>query len=397
MVKRACLAVMWLALVAILASCGPTADTVATPEPGPMPSPADTPVPSSPPAVCQGRIAFVARDGGEEDISVVNADGTGLVNLTNGEGTETTPAWSPDGTRIVFARHAGNSDIYTIRPDGSDLVRLTDQTSRDYAPAWSPDGQSVLLGSQAGYASELFVVSAEGGEAVALTDSKAHKPDLAWSPDGSRIAFTMLDGYNQGDVFVMTAPGETGTAGRGVTNLTQHAAHDCCAAWAPDSSRLLFLSSRSDKEAGQASDSRVSSGVVRAFTTVVPKQPRDIYVIGGDGSGLTRLTDGQGYEKHASWSPDGKRIAFVSDRDGNDEVYVMTVSGGADAGGGDLIRLTNSPDDNTYPAWSPDGRCLAFVSYLDGNLGLWVVTVDGRGLSRLADSADWGSGPSWSP
>ncbi len=412
--KQTCLVLLCLLAATILASCGPTAGTTGTPESGPTQSPASTPEPMGTPTACQGRLAFVGRSDGEQDIFVINADGSGLTNVTNGGGPEDSPSWSPDGTRIVFSRHVGNSDIYTIRLDGSDLVRLTDEPSREYAPAWSPDGRLVIFGSTRGSTTEILVVSVEGGTTVPLTGSAAHKPDFAWSPEGSpggeHIAFTMLDGYNQGDVFVIAAPDETGAGGSSATNLTQHAAHDCCVDWAPDGEWLLFLSSRSNKGAGQdlrttallvradpGSDLSRSSGVVRPLTTAVPEQPRDIYIIRKDGSELTRVTDGVGHARHATWSPDGRSIAFVSDRDGNDEIYVMLLAEGAGVAAGELSRLTQSPEDNSHPTWSPDGSCLAFASYHDGESALHVMNADGSGQTRLAENIVWSRGPSWSP
>jgi Tol biopolymer transport system component len=415
--KRTCAVLIWLLVAVILVACGPTGETSSD-----RVSVSATPLSNNKPtvaaALCLGRIAYVGRAGGERNIFVVNADGSGLVNLTNGADSERSPSWSPDGARIAFARHVVASDIYTIRPDGSELVRLTDWPSREYAPSWSPDGKQVLFGSTGGNASELFVVGVEGGEAVPLvTGSGAHKPDFAWSPDGSRIAFTMLNGYNQGDVFVMAAPGEMGAAGSGVTNLTQHLAHDCCVSWAPDGERLLFLSSRSGKETKapvgerwygsqstnllveSAPDSALMASSVeeRLITTVMPETPEGIYVIDADSGDVTRLTNGEGKERYASWSPDGKRIAFMSDRTGSDEIYVMTVADGPEAGSGALARLTDSLEDERYPTWSPDGTCLAFVNYHDGESELCVMNVDGGGLTKLTDNADWGSRPSWSP
>lgn len=419
MIRRGFTFLFWLLMASALASCGPndteqvaTATSAPTSESGATQPPADTPVPVDAPSDCQGRIAFVGRDNDERGVSVIHANGTGLARLTDGEGPEQSPVWSPDGTRILFTRHVGNTDIYTVRGDGRDLVRLTELPSREFSPSWSPDGSQVLFASTSGYATELFVVSAEGGEALPVTDSAAHKPDSAWSPDGSRITFTMLDGYNQGDIFVVAAPGGTGAGSGSPTNLTQDPAHDCCVAWAPDSERILFLSSRNGSGTGlwlggdgQAAQSRdvfiraredgdltAAHEVVRPVTTVVPEQPKDIYVINANGSGLARLTDGAGREKQASWSPDGRRIAFISDRDGNDEVYVMT-----DAGGSAPTRLTDSPEDDSYPTWSPDGRCLAFVSRRGDSWELHIMNADGSGLKKLVDSVDWGSGPSWSP
>ena len=430
MAKRVLTLLAWLMMATVLTSCGPggteqapTATSEPASKPEPSQPPADTPEPSTVPSECQGRIAFVGRDGDERAISVIYADGTGFAKLTDGDGSEQSPAWSPDGTRILFSRHEGNTYIYTVRSDGSEPARLTEIPAHSFSPAWwSPDGRQVLFASTSGMRTELLVVSAEGGEAVPLTDSAAHKPDAAWSPDGSRITFTMLDTYNQGDIYVMAAPDNAGAGSGSPTNLTQDLAHDCCVAWAPDSEHILFLSSRNGKgaglwfggsgrstqardvfiRAGEGADQPAASEIVRPVTTVMPEQPKDIYIIDADGGGLTRLTNGAGRKKQASWSPDGRQIAFISDRDSNDEVYVMTVVGGdmadsADAGESELTRLTDSPEADSYPTWSPDGKCLAFVSRGSDAWELWVMSADGSGLKKLVDSIDWGSGLSWSP
>lgn len=437
----------------LLVACGgastPAPDRIATPtaaaEAVPAIStpnaaaPSHTPEPATSSSACRGRIAFVARTGDGQDLFVINADGSSLVNVTNGGGREETPSWSPDGTRILFSSHAGNSDIYTIQADGSGLVRLTDDPARDYAPTWSSDGTQVLFASTRVFASDLFVVSAQGGQAIALTGRGLHKVDLAWSPRGApggeQIAFTMLDSYNQGEIYVMAAPDETGSPGGEPVNLTEHPAHDCCVAWAPDGERILFLSSRNGgggglvlgrhgidnpyedplagadllvqsglpiragplPRGGWGGDSTNPSEVVRPLTTVVPKPPQGIWLIYRDGSGLTRLTNGAGIEREATWSPDGTQIAFVSDRAGNDEIYLLAVGEGAATGGSEPVRLTDHPEDDRRPVWSPDGTCLAFESRRDGEWGLYVMNADGSGLKKLADSAGWGSSPSWAP
>ena len=71
-----------------------------------------------------------------------------------------------------------------------------------------------------------------------------------------------------------------------------------------------------------------------------------------DGSNQIRLTDDPAEDFQATWSPEGNRIAFGSDRDGNDDIYVM------DADGSNVVRLTDDPDDDFSPDWSPDGTLL---------------------------------------
>jgi Tol biopolymer transport system component len=114
----------------------------------------------------------------------------------------------------------------------------------------------------------------------------------------------------------------------------------------------------------------------------------DIYAIDADGTDETRLTDSPGLDGFSSWSPDGDRIAFTTDRDGNWELYTM------DADGSDQRRLTNTPIDEGGAVWSPDGQQIAFVYGAYGDdPSIWVMDADGSGRTRLA-SGDW---PGWSP
>ena len=110
-----------------------------------------------------------------------------------------------------------------------------------------------------------------------------------------------------------------------------------------------------------------------------------------DGTGVTQLTSRSAHNGSPAWSPDGSQIAFTSDRDGNEEIYVMNANGTG------ATRLTNHSADDWSPAWSPDGRRIAFVSDRDGNWNIHVMNADGHGIVRLTDhfAADWS--PAWSP
>jgi TolB protein len=139
------------------------------------------------------------------------------------------------------------------------------------------------------------------------------------------------------------------------------------------------------------------ANIPRPLTTVLSEQPRDIYLMAQDGSGLANLTSGQGREKEPAWSPDGNRLAFVSDRDGNHEIYVMNDDGS------DLVRLTDNSEDDFHPVWSPDGTCLAFVSYREGAYGIYLLpvpTAPGTKVGepwKLVDGGTSGGGLDWAP
>ena len=85
------------------------------------------------------------------------------------------------------------------------------------------------------------------------------------------------------------------------------------------------------------------------------------------------------------------RIAFSSDREGDDEIYVMNADGSRQ------VRLTHNPADDSGPAWSPVGARIAFYSYRDGSFGIYVIDADGTGLTRLTDSPARDTAPVWSP
>ena len=117
----------------------------------------------------------------------------------------------------------------------------------------------------------------------------------------------------------------------------------------------------------------------------------EIYVINADGSGQENLTQHPARDSHPSWSRDGRKLAFVSRRDGNSEIYVMNADGSAQE------NLTRQPANDSHPSWSPDGRKLAFVSRRDGNSDIYVMNADGSGLRNVTRAPSNDLDPAWSP
>jgi len=118
---------------------------------------------------------------------------------------------------------------------------------------------------------------------------------------------------------------------------------------------------------------------------------REIYVMDADGSQQVNLTKNTAEEWTPSWSPDGKRIAYASFESGNWEIYVMNVDGGG------VKQLTNEAQADYSPAWSPDGTSIAFVSNRDGNLEIYVMDADGSNPTRFTNEAATDQSPNWSP
>ena len=269
-----------------------------------------------------GRIAFVSSRGGDLyttnlDIYVMNADGSGIVQLTENSKRNDDPSWDPDGRRIAFnSDRDGDREIYVMNADGSGVVQLTENSARDAYPSWSPDGKRIAFASDRDGDLEVYVMNADGGGVVQLTENSAADALPRWSPDGRRIAF-ISDRDGDFEIYVMNADGG------GFVQLTENSARDTYPSWTPDGHRIAYHSDRDGED--------------------------EVYVINADGSGIVQLTENSAADAFPSWSPDGRLIAFLSLRGGgySGDIYVMNADGSG------VMQLTDNAADDTKPSWSP--------------------------------------------
>jgi len=214
------------------------------------------------------KIAFDSNRDGNDEIYVMNADGTGQTRLTNNAASDVGPAWSPDGTKIAFNR---GFDIFVMNADGSSQIRLTSSAAMNIAPAWSPDGTKIAFHSSRDGNFEIYVMNADGSNPTRLTSNAAGDFAPAWSPDGQRIVFrSNRDGNNE--IYVMAKDGT------GQTRVTVNPADDQEPKFSGDGTKIIFT---------------------RALPT------RQINVINIDGTNTVQLTSA-GNNFFPTLSPDGK-------------------------------------------------------------------------------------------
>jgi thiosulfate/3-mercaptopyruvate sulfurtransferase len=253
------------------------------------------------------RIAFNAsREGPQGDTYVINADGTGEVRLTNTPGFEAAPAWI--GNRVLTAAGRGAVEIVAYDLSGSApraeaIGTRTDQ--REHRP--SPDGKKLLYSYGPFQTAKTAVSDLDGSNARDVTDGSVITFNAAWSPDGRQIAYTTMGPARVLQIGVMSADG---SGARTITNFTADDGSPQWPSWSPDAKLLAVQSGKYDRN-NQANNTA------------------HIWIIEVATGKATKLAahDRPYLDETPSFFPDGKRIAFQSDRTGVMQIWVMNVDG----------------------------------------------------------------------
>ena len=269
----------------------------------------------------QGKIAFTSDLAGNNDIWLMNPNGTGRVPLTAHPANDSYPDLSTDGSKIVFqSDRDGDLELYSMNAVGSFVTRLTFAAGQDTEPVFSPDGSKIVFASNRDGNFEIYIMNADGSGQTRLTTNTLDDGQAEFSPDGTKIIFSRL-AANQSDSHIFTMD----LTGANQVPLTSGSFElNGYASYSPDGTKIVF--------------SRANLSHTNA----------EIYVMDANGANAVRLTTAAGQDLEAAFSPDGPKIVFRSERDGSAEIYVM------EANGASQQRLTFDGAGTTSfaPSWS---------------------------------------------
>lgn len=362
------------------------------------------------------QIVFVSARDGNGEIYSINIDGGNLRRLTFDPKTDSHPAFSPDGTQISFNsdRENENADVYLMNADGSNTVKLTnfDKSNETLGPGgWSPDGTKIAFFSDRDGKDDIYVMSAEAVRPkLVFSDRERDIRGFAHSPDGSRLVVSEETADKSGELKM--ADRQTGRTS--LIRKTELAA--VTPEWSPDGAMIAYadrINGNSEVCAIKPDGSgwrNLTNQPVQDFgpswspdgkrlsfitTRGEPSQVSQLYTMNADGSEPAPVTPRKGWEGGAVWQPDGRKIVFSCDR--NDSPGNLLDICRINPGGGGEERILLHRGHDAEPAVSPDGSRIAFAALADGNAEIYVVNAEGSGLLRITRNTADDQTPKWSP
>ncbi|MBE7184735.1 MAG: Tol-Pal system protein TolB [Methylobacterium mesophilicum] len=265
-------------------------------------------------------------------------------------------------TRVAYIDETGSKQNRTKRlaimdQDGANVRYLSNGKTIAMTPRFSPTRQEITYMSYESGQPQVYLLQIETGQRELVGNFPGMTFAPRFSPDGQKVVMSLLRDDGNSNIFAMDLRSRT------TTRLTNSSAIDTSPSYSPDGSRVAFTSDRGG-------------------------QPQ-IYVMGADGSGQSRISFGGGQYSTPVWSPRGDLIAFTKQSGGEFQIGVMKTDGSGE-------RILSSGNLQEGPTWAPNGRVIMFFREGSGGPKLYSIDLTGRNEQPIPTKS-FGSDPAWSP
>jgi TolB protein len=248
------------------------------------------------------------------------------------------PFPSPDGKRIVYEMQLGGFDqLFIMNADGTKSQQITNEPWDHDSPAWSPDGSTIAYTDDRNGGEQIWTVKPDGTAAKQVTKAGKKYFHPSWDPTGASLIYCDDDDLappkkNTSSIFITNVKtGETSTLITGGTNTYPSIS--------PDGTRI-------------------------AYRHMIGDMNSEVYVAGRDGKHSVDVSNHMAFDGWPSWSPDGKWIAFASNRSSAYQIFAMSPDGSK------VKLVANTEGRATSPRWSPDGKLVYFVNCTHVDFGV---------------------------
>ena len=276
-------------------------------------------------------------------------------------------AQEPKGTIVYTSKQDGNFEVYTMNTDGNNTKNLSNNPKTDYAFCASKNGKTIYFYSNRDGNDEIYKMNVDGSKVENVTNNPAADRVPEISKNNKWLAFQSNRDEKSGEIYLMNLQNKK------VTRLTNNSLYEESPCFSSDGKKLLFT-----RQITEIKDS-------------IEVQNGEIFILDLKTKKEIRLTNKDGFDSGAKFSPDNTKIAFYGKDTitGFYDIFLM------DSDGSNIVNLTNDALEDYSPHWSPDGNWLAFTRGNSDNYDIWILNIHTKEFRRLTTQPKRDETPFW--